>query len=99
MNSPHRGSPTAESLRRIHRRQERRLQSREAILREMRDHGAALHLQHSPSGDRWHLSTGQAVHDTTARDIIGDRHIVGVGDALLPGVPCQTYRYTEEELT
>ena len=97
MSTPHRGPPTAESLRRVHRRPERRLHSREAILREMRDHGAALHLQHSPSGDRWHLSTGQSVHDTTAREIVGDRHIVGVGDALFEGARCQTYRFAQGE--
>jgi hypothetical protein len=98
MNSTHRVPPTAESLRRP---KARRRQSREAVLHEMRDRGAALHLHYGPDGRIWFLSSGARVRHTTAQDIIADRRVVGVGDALFEGHLAQTYRWigSEEEIT
>jgi hypothetical protein len=89
--------PTPASLRATHRRLARRvgrIERAERVLAEMRDAGAALHLQHTKQGPCWTLSNGTPMPDSIAKLVTASSSVVGVGDALFSGVASQqTYRW------
>lgn len=74
-----------------------RINSRTArILELMQRRGVTLHLDQSGTRPVWWLSTGERVDEQVAALLVGRPSIVGVGDALIAGVPSQTYRYAED---
>ena len=83
---------TAFTLRTRTRRVDRKLAHASAVLNHMRA-GDALHLQHTPRGPEWRLSSGREVTDRVARLVIGSSSIVGVDTALFEGLPAQTFRW------
>ena len=90
--------PTVSSLHATNRRLAKRitrLEKAEAVLAQMRA-GAALHLQHTPQGPQWTLTTGHQVSDVIAKLVTGSSSVVGVGDALFRDCPAQTFRWWRE---
>jgi hypothetical protein len=82
------------------RRQERRLQSAERVVGEMR-RGKALHCYFDPHeglGAIWNLSCGRRVSNKAAELAIRDPHIVPVDSSLFPGLQLfsQAYRFTAQ---
>jgi hypothetical protein len=55
-----------------------------------------LHLQHTPQGPQWTLTTGRQVSDVIAKLVTASASVVGVGDALFDGCPAQTFRWWRE---
>jgi hypothetical protein len=94
------GIPTAESLRRVHRRLARRTATKHqhgltaaSILQKMQ-RGASLRCHHSHR-TIWTFSTGEFVAHVVAIVVVGDPRVVAVGDCLFGGELSQTYRFTE----
>jgi hypothetical protein len=67
-----------------------------AVIRTMR-RGEALHLEYRRSGPAWRVSSGRHVADETARAVITNVNVVGVGDSLFGDALSQTWRYLTEE--
>jgi hypothetical protein len=89
--------PTPDSLRRAHRRLDRRAASLNAALAAMR-RGKSLHLEYRSGGRPcWSLSNGRAVSAEVAAILTRNASVVPVGDALFAGIPGQTWRYHDRE--
>jgi hypothetical protein len=88
--------PRPASLRKLHRRQDRRNAAKARVLEAMRN-GAALHLCHRMHRKVWALSTGEFITYEAAIDTIRDPHVVGVGDSLFGPELSQTFRYVGDE--
>jgi uncharacterized protein YuzB (UPF0349 family) len=94
--------PTVDSLRRAHRRLDRRnaaKQRREhtaADLLQAMKRGVSLHRCNRNHRVLWALSTGEIVTAEAADDLLRNPHVVGVGDALFADAPSQTFRWIEE---
>jgi len=86
---------TARQLNEKGRRLDRVNRSVASVLKSMRA-GAALHLEHHRSHERWWLSDGSEVPVEIARLAIKQPSIVSVGDSLFGFTPAQTYRYLED---
>jgi hypothetical protein len=87
---------TTASLRATYRRLAKRvgrIEQANAVLAQMRQHSAALHLQHAKQGPCWALSNGAPVPDSIARLVIASASVTGVGDALFRDCRAQTYRW------
>ena len=94
---------TTTSLRRSARRLERRTERKhlraaraQRVIAAMRDEGATLHRDHGNGRVIWWLSNGIGLTHEMAVDVLGDVHVVGVGDCLFEGTPSQTWRYLED---
>jgi hypothetical protein len=83
---------TASTLRARARRVDHKLKSADVVLNRMRE-GDALHLQHTPRGPDWRLSSGLEVADVVAKAVIKSSSIVSVDTALFEGLPAQTWRW------
>jgi hypothetical protein len=90
--------PTAHTLRRRHRRLDRRITKAELVLKAMQN-GCLLHQQFTPNGRRWTLSDGRQVGDETAQFVTGSSSVVGMGDSLFDGAAAtsQTFRWWSAE--
>jgi hypothetical protein len=89
---------TVPILRNTRRRQERRLQSAERVVNEMR-RGQALHCRfdtHEGEGAVWKLSGGYRVGNQAAETAISNPHVVAVDIPLFPGFFSQVYRYVSK---
>ena len=89
------GIPTLASLRRAHRRLNRRITTVGAALAAMRG-GQCLHLQYQAGRPLWSLSGGQNVSAEVAGILTKNASVVPVGDALFADVPSQTWRFTND---
>jgi DNA-binding transcriptional MocR family regulator len=96
--------PTPESLRRIHRRQDRQAeqkrqrQARAQRVLEKLKNGAVLCRHHQRGRTVWCLvwkGGSEFVTHELVTDALATGHVVGVGDAF-EGAPSQTYQYVEE---
>jgi RNA-splicing ligase RtcB len=90
---------TSESLRKAHRRLDRRnarAQRAEMaaakVLQAMKQ-GAALHRCNREHRTIWALSTGEFVAPEVAEDVQRDARVVGVGDCMFGPELSQTFRY------
>jgi hypothetical protein len=85
---------TPATLRRVHRALDRRRAAAAAVVAAMAN-GASLNLSFSKHGSAWMLSTGASVTAEVALMVLNHTHVVGCGDGLFGGGPCQTWRYVE----
>jgi hypothetical protein len=85
---------TPERFRKQARRLDRRVRSREFVVKAMRG-GNALHLYYALSSPVWVLTDGTRVDTVIAEAVIKHPGIVSVGDALFAQVHAQTYRFVE----
>jgi hypothetical protein len=83
---------TSQTLARRRRRLGERIARAELVLQEMR-RGAALHLQQTPGGPVWTLSTGENVTGRVAHLVTTSASVVAVGDCLFESGPSQTWRW------
>ncbi len=67
----------------------------DSALAAMRE-GQTLHLQFSRGGPLWSLSGGAAVTAEVAALLFNSASIEPVGCALFPGMPAQTWRFTND---
>ena len=78
------------------RKEQRWRRDAERHIRTMRIRGCTLQLTHGHGrGPLWCLSNGEHVEHGAAEIMLRNSHIASVGDALLEGVRCQTYRFVE----
>jgi hypothetical protein len=82
----------ARNVARRHRRSGERIARAQRVLQAMRA-GAALHLQQTPGGAVWTLSTGEHVAGSVAHLVTTSASVVGVGDCLFESGPSQTWRW------
>jgi hypothetical protein len=67
------------------------------VLKQMRTKGSTLHCSFERGKTVWFLSSDRRpLADGVGVAVSRDQRVVGVGDALLQGVPSQTFCYTEE---
>jgi hypothetical protein len=59
--------------------------------------GASLRLHYQRGRPLWDLTTGTFVTADVAELVIADNRVVGVGDALFPGVHSQTWRFSDDD--
>src|SRR5262245_53346990 len=85
--------PTAQSLARLRRFQDRRRQKAASVIAAMAA-GATLNLTFTKTGSAWTLSDGTRVTPEIALMVANDVRVVGVNDGLFPVTP-QTWRYVE----
>jgi hypothetical protein len=88
------GAQTLEQLQRKHRRLDRNRNGAAAVLTKLQ-RGQSLNLSFERGTRQWRLSDGSTVSDAVAAIVTADHRVVGVGDALLRGLPSQTYRFSE----
>jgi hypothetical protein len=92
LRKPNMTIPTTASLRAARRFQDRRRGKAARVITAM-ERGAALHLSFNKHGSAWTLSTGVSVTAEVALMVLNDVRIIGCGDGLFGGGPCQTWRY------
>jgi hypothetical protein len=68
----------------------------EQALTAMRGEGKTLHLQFSGGGPLWSLSDGSSVTAEVAALLLNSVSIEPVGCALFPGMPAQTWRFSDD---
>jgi hypothetical protein len=62
----------------------------------MRVRGFSLQLTHGDiRGPIWCLSDGTRIEHGAAQIMLGEKHVIPVGDCLFMGARSQTYRYVE----
>jgi hypothetical protein len=66
------------------------------VLAAMRDEGKTLHLQFSDGGPLWSLSDGSSVTADVAALILNHACIEPTSHVLFPGVPAQTWSFTND---
>jgi hypothetical protein len=94
-NPIRRGIFTPSELHRMARRLDRRVNAVNTALTAMKQ-GAALHLFYERGHPTWKLSNGTFIAPETADAVINNPRVAGVGDALFPDHPSQTWRYIND---
>jgi hypothetical protein len=86
--------PSVASLARASRRSQRRVNSVQTVLDQMRG-GAALHLHLDRHGPVWVLSGGREVLPDTAKVVIASPSVASAGDCLFGDMHSQTYQWVD----
>ena len=91
--------PTPESLRKMHRKQDRLQQQIDRFVNLMRRRDCALHCYYVNGGAMFVFSEGTRVPQAIGLALASDPNVVPVDPPLIPGGLAQTFRYTPERRT